>query len=321
MKTDIINLTSNPNVTLTTYLLDSSYEMPHTLKRPAVLLLPGGGYRAHSFAESEPVAMAFLAEGYNVFILRYSINENAEFPNPLRDAEEALELIHENAEKWGIDKSKIIVCGFSAGGHLAAALGTMGRIRPNALILIYPVILENNDKILPYPIPGVDKMIDEKTPPTFIVSTFQDKLVPVENTIRFIDKLYSKGIPFESHIFQVGPHGFSLAKPVTAGYFKNFNNPLLPKWFELCINWLNCVFTNELKEYNIHLPISILWKSEECKNVILSYIPEIKQIEKSPFYEEAMDLPLQVIISHIKKNDAENLMSELNEKLKNIKIS
>ena len=74
----------------------------------------------------------FFAEGYHAFVLRYSVGENAKWPNPLNDAESALELIRANCSTWGIDPMKIAVIGFSAGGHLAAALSTMGRIKPNA---------------------------------------------------------------------------------------------------------------------------------------------------------------------------------------------
>jgi acetyl esterase/lipase len=72
---------SNTNVTLTGYLLDSSPEMPNMKQRPAVLILPGGGYRACSDREAEPIAMAFLAEGYQAFILRYSLNQVLRFHN------------------------------------------------------------------------------------------------------------------------------------------------------------------------------------------------------------------------------------------------
>lgn len=72
---------TNENVTLTAYLLEQSHEMPNTRIRPAILIFPGGSYRGCSDREAEPVAMAFLAEGYQAFVLRYSLNQNAAFPN------------------------------------------------------------------------------------------------------------------------------------------------------------------------------------------------------------------------------------------------
>lgn len=242
MKTETIRLTTHPNVTLTTYLLDAYEEMPNTRVRPAVLVFPGGGYRACSNREAEPIAMAFLAEGYHAFILRYSLNENAAFPKPLTDAEAALELIRSRAVDWGVNPQKIAVCGFSAGGHLAAALGTMGRVRPNALILGYPCILESISEILPFPVPSLEKKVDQQTPPAFIFATAQDALVPVANSIQFAAALDKAKIPFELHIFQEGTHGLALAKPLTSSGMKIMVNPDVARWLGLCTAWLENLF-------------------------------------------------------------------------------
>jgi acetyl esterase/lipase len=242
MNTMTLNLLSNPNVTLTAYLLDSSLEMPNTRIRPAVLICPGGGYRGCSDREAEPIALAFLAQGYQAFILRYSLNENAAFPKPLNDAEAALELIRSQAEKWGVDPTKIAACGFSAGGHLAAALGTMGRLRPNALVLAYPCILDSMSVILPFPIPSLEKMVDQQTPPTFIFSTFADELVPVENALQFAVALDKARIPFELHVFQDGVHGLALANPLTSSGQEKFIDPNAAKWISLCTAWLDNLF-------------------------------------------------------------------------------
>ena len=99
MKTQTITLSGGENVTLTTYILDSSPEMSNMLKKRGILICPGGAYRACSDREAEPVAMAFLSQGYNAFVLRYSVGEGAaKFPRPLEDAEEALELIRKNVD-------------------------------------------------------------------------------------------------------------------------------------------------------------------------------------------------------------------------------
>src|SRR5699024_2482850 len=130
-----INVNDNKKVTLTAYLLDSSTEFSNINKRPAVLVFPGGGYYTTSDREAEPIAMAYLAEGYNAFVLRYSVGQESSFEVALSDAEAAITLIRDNAEVWNTDGNKIATIGFSAGGHLAAALGTMSKNRPNALIL------------------------------------------------------------------------------------------------------------------------------------------------------------------------------------------
>ncbi len=242
MITETISLQTNPNVTLTTYLLDASGEMPNASVRPAVLVFPGGGYRMCSDREAEPIAMAFLAQGYHAFILRYSLNENAPFPKPLQDAEEALELIRSKAEEWGVSQDKIAACGFSAGGHLAAALGTMGRVRPNALILGYPCILDTISDVLAAPIPSLEKKVDGQTPPAFIFATANDALVPVSHSIQFAAALDQARIPFELHIFQDGAHGLSLAKPHTSSGFKFMVSPEVARWMELCAAWLEKLF-------------------------------------------------------------------------------
>ncbi len=243
MQTFTLNLT-NPSVTLTTYLLDASPEMADWQIRPAVLVLPGGGYRGCSDREAEPIAMAFLAAGYHAFVLRYSLNENAKFPQPLEDAVEALEIIRSRSIEWKVDPGRIAACGFSAGGHLASALGTMGRIRPNALVLAYPCILDSMSEILPWPIPSLEKQVDMKTPPTFLFATAQDELVPVENSLEFAAALNRWKIPFEMHIFQEGEHGLALANPLTANGQEKFIDARAAQWIDLCVSWLGRVWYN-----------------------------------------------------------------------------
>ncbi|MBR5314231.1 MAG: alpha/beta hydrolase [Clostridia bacterium] len=122
-------------------------------KRPSMLILPGGGYRYTSDREADPIAMFYLSKGYNCFILRYSCAPS-HFPVQLAEAGKALLTIKENAEEWLVDLDKIFVCGFSAGGHLAASLGvfwdkpfladilgtTNDMLKFKALVLGYPVI-------------------------------------------------------------------------------------------------------------------------------------------------------------------------------------
>ena len=238
MKTDVISLTDDPQVTLTAYLLDQSPELSNAAVRPAVLIFPGGAYSICSDREAEPVAMAYLAQGYHAFVLRYSLGKKAAFPRPLNDAETALAWIREHAEECGVAPGKIAVCGFSAGGHLAAALGTMGRVRPNAMILGYPCILGEMGKALNLTIPSCEQQVDEKTPPAFLFSTYSDEVVPIRNSLAFADALERNHIPFEIHIFQEGPHGLSLARDLTSSGLKRYVNPDVSKWLDLSVCWL-----------------------------------------------------------------------------------
>ena len=243
MKTELLNLT-NEGVTLAAYILDSSPEMPNFNYRPAMLVIPGGAYKFCSDREAEPVAMAFAARGYNTFVLRYSTGKGkAAFPNPLNDAEEALEIIRENAEKWHIDAKKVAAVGFSAGGHLCAALSAMGRVRPDAAVLCYPCILSSIGDVLAEPVPSVNEYVDEKTPPTFIVSSREDGCVPIENSLRYADALEKAGVDFEMHIFSKGYHGFSLANEVVFAKEEDAQyNSHISGWVELCITWLRKTF-------------------------------------------------------------------------------
>lgn len=231
---------SNEDVTLTAYIPEYSSEMPHLEKRPAILVIPGGAYKMCSDREAEPVALAFMNKGYAAFILRYSVGKGkAAFPRPLNDAEEALELIHKNADEWRVDSSKIAAIGFSAGGHLCAALGAMGRIRPAACILGYPCILESMGRILADPIPGIDEYVDEKTSATFIFASCEDTCVPIENSIKYMAALNKYKIPFEVHIYEKGYHGFSTSDNVVYSRKEDFEyNKDTASWVELCMTWL-----------------------------------------------------------------------------------
>lgn len=321
------SLNSNLNVKLTSYLLDNSEEFANAKIRPAVLIFPGGAYRVCSHRESEPVAMAYAAQGFNTFVLNYSLNENAVFPKPLKDAEAALELIRNNSAEWSINPEKIAVCGFSAGGHLAAALGTMGKIRPNALILGYPCILASMGEIFPAPIPSCDEFVDDKTPPTFIFHTFEDELVPVENSIKFSAALDKVKVPFEMHIFQKGCHGLSLAKDLTSSGLQRFANPDVEKWFELSVCWLHNLFGkfdssalylesqngSEVNEYSVDVVLERMWVNPECQQIINEYIPGFDQY---PHFKAALSVSLRQICSYSPDLFSEEQISEIDRKLK-----
>ena len=167
MISEKIKLWDNEDVTLTSYILDDSAEIS-LRKRPAMIICPGGWYLRTSDREAEPIAMKFASEGYNTFVLRYTtyynmsdldsnnqpkINKNSAYPKPLFDLAKAILTVRKNAEKYSIDTDKVFVCGFSAGGHLAASLGIhwddnmlkekfnveSELFKPNGMILGYPV--------------------------------------------------------------------------------------------------------------------------------------------------------------------------------------
>ena len=150
-----IDIDPKHNVYLNCYLHENPpIAFEEKMERPAVVVCPGGGYTQLSEREAAPIALEYLAKGFNAFVLYYSLNEAAVFPKPIVDLSMALKIIRENAEDWHIIKNQIAVCGFSAGGHLCASIGVHwnlpeimeksgcmnGENQPNALILCYPVI-------------------------------------------------------------------------------------------------------------------------------------------------------------------------------------
>lgn len=237
MKTFDIKLT-NDLAKLTVYLPDKSPEMGHMDIRKGVLVIPGGGYFMCSDREAEPLAFAFLSKGYAAFVLRYTVGKEYDFSMPMADVNEAMKTICDNADEWGVDKDKIAAIGFSAGGHLCAALSTTGDIRPAASILVYPCILENMSSILAFPVPGIDDKVDGKTPPAFIVAACADNLVPIENSLAYASALDKADIPFEMHIYEKGYHGFSLADEVVYSKAEADYCAHIRGWFELCAKWL-----------------------------------------------------------------------------------
>jgi acetyl esterase/lipase len=151
------------------YVLKDSPEFQTGVRRPAVIVCPGGAYLGTSDREAEPVALRFAAAGYHAFVLRYTTyfkewvadwqhapagNERSVYPQPLLDLAKTVALVRRHADEWRVDPDRIALVGFSAGGHLAASLGVhwhepflserLGeaneRFRPNALILGYPVL-------------------------------------------------------------------------------------------------------------------------------------------------------------------------------------
>ena len=248
---------------LTGYLRDETAEMPAFNTRPAMLVLPGGGYAYCSTREADPIAMQFLQAGYQTFVLEYTCaKEPGQAPlrwQPLIDAAGAILHLRRNAAKLRLDPFKIAVAGFSAGGHLAAstailwdaepvqkALGiTAEEARPDAVVLGYPVItagekahrgsienLAGDDTALQAAF-SLENQVRSDLPPFFIWHTVADETVPVENSLLLADALTRNHVPYELHLFTHGGHGSS-----TCTREVNTPNPHNAAWVPLCIDWL-----------------------------------------------------------------------------------
>ncbi len=226
----------------------------------AVVVLPGGAY-AHLAAnlEGRQVADWFTARGFRAFVLSYRLSSSGYLlPVPLLDARRAVELVRARARDYQIDPNRIVMIGFSAGGHLAALAATQfvpgnpgaedpierASSRPDYLVLGYPWIgaISSDTSHLSYcklfnvmdrceelrTAYSPDLFVTKETPPTFLYHTFADQTVPVEQSMRFYQALVKAGVPAEAHIFANGPHGTGLGKA----------DPALDQWPNLLEIWL-----------------------------------------------------------------------------------
>ena len=238
----ITTVTLAPNqATLTCYIQDHSPKMPNAAVRPAMLVVPGGGYQYCSDREAEPIALAYLAQGFNSFVLRYTVDSSTPIDKALQDGTAAMDYLRANASALAIDPQKIAAVGFSAGGHLVASLGTKlpKEQRPNALVLGYAATLGDMWLITGKKEPDLHTLVDDNTPPAFLFATQGDALVPVKNSLVFANALAEHGIPFAMHIFPTGAHGLSLATSCTSGNDPAMLNPTAAQWLPMSIDFLH----------------------------------------------------------------------------------
>lgn len=223
--------------------------------RPALLLIPGGGYHSVSFREGEPIALKFLAAGYAVFVLNYTVQ--TAHPVPFNEAAAAMQYIRENAAKYDVDPNHVCAMGFSAGAHLAGLIATAhadGRpeVQPDAVVFGYPVATTE----APYTHEGtasfssggdaalrahlsIEKRVTGDSAPAFIWHTMEDDAVPVENALMLAASYRRHAVPFEMHIFEHGWHGLSTADiEVFNGNYPFEIAETVPQWVNLALAWL-----------------------------------------------------------------------------------
>lgn len=252
---------------MSVFLPSNSKEIEPDRKRPTVVICPGGGYSMTSDREAEPIALKFLAADCNAVILRYDIAP-VRFPAQIIELATAISTIRENAQEWNVDTEKIVVMGFSAGGHLAASYSTLwnrdfvkeyfgfknGEHKPNGMILCYPVITsgekahrgsfnnllgDKKDEPEMLELLSADKQVDKDTPPAFIWHTFEDDAVPVENSLLMAAALTKNKINTELHIFPHGWHGLSLCNNSVYRPDEKIDHlSEIQVWIDMAIRWL-----------------------------------------------------------------------------------
>lgn len=243
MKQKMIILNDTGSATLTPYLLECGGEFIYTQKRPAILVVPGGAYQYCSAREAEPIALAYNAAGYHAFVLRYSVGAHFCWPRPLQEFEEAMRLIRQNAEEWGVETEHIAAIGFSAGGHLAACGACLCAEKPFALLLGYPATSEKLGNALELNLPAPEQVVCGTMPPVFLFASRNDSLVESNDIASYLSALSNAGVSFESHIYSYADHGFSLGTYEMLGKDGyNRNSVRVSEWFEDSLSWLrDCI--------------------------------------------------------------------------------
>lgn len=226
-------------------------------RRPAVLVLPGGGYRFHTEHEGEGYARWLSGIGLHAFVLRYPLMTGHRFPAPLESGRAALEWIR--GGEHGLDVGECVgVIGSSAGGHLAALLATGTELpaeqlvapppRPDFAILAYspadlyllpdaPVewILDGRMELREELSPA--RNIDADTCPAFLWATAEDP-PGFPNALAYATALFEAGIPVELHIYPRCRHGLGLANGVAYGAHGDIHIPHTARWAQACEAWL-----------------------------------------------------------------------------------
>lgn len=250
---------------LTTYLPYNMAEMGRQdWKRPTILICPGGGYQMNSERESEVIALQFLGDGYNAFVLNYSTAPNV-FPTQLREVAAAMELINSNADAWNVDTQRVAILGFSAGGHLAAHYSNAydcAEVRAlfpdskpvQASILCYPVITADPryrhtgsiQNLTGHKEPtqediarlSCERLVRDSTPPAFLWHTTTDKVVPVMNSLLYAQALAEHEIPYALHIYPAGYHGMSTVDAQTLDGELDSAVAYAHEWLSTVKKWL-----------------------------------------------------------------------------------
>lgn len=248
------------------YWLDQISDFDQEVDYPVVIICPGGGFTFHSDREEEPIALKFNSLGMHVVVLEYQLIGNEPvYPYALQEMSKTIDWINHQPESRHVDKKKIILAGFSAGGHIVAVyngVATDSKLRTKyqldqysgthaAIILGYPVIdmtvkgsFPNDEKIRRSISPDptlwqAQNLLNKNSKPAFVWQTRTDKLVYVINSLMYVEKMTELGLPAEYHMFGSGIHGLALGTYVTKKPGKNkYLNAGASKWVDLFLGWL-----------------------------------------------------------------------------------
>ena len=225
----------------------------------AMVICPGGGYVWLAPHEGHDYALWLNQHGVTCFVLKYRLGSHGyHYPAEIQDGMRAMRWVRAHADEFKIDPHRVGIMGSSAGGHLAATVLThfdagdpnasdpveRQSSRPDLGVLCYAVITmgkfthegSRENLLGTNPPPALVTLLSDElqvktnTPPCFLWTTFEDKTVPMENTMMFAEALRKHDVPFALHVYERGGHGMGLkAKPP-------FAHP--HPWAADCLFWL-----------------------------------------------------------------------------------
>ena len=246
-------------------LLDYPFDIPMDWSRPAVIVVPGGGYGMTSKREGEIVAAEFFARGYQAFVLWYEVKDDgAYYPRQFLQLASAIDYVKRHAKEFSVKPDSVFAVGFSAGGHLVGSVATgyqdasaiAGKAldaAPTAVGLCYPVInyeighaetyenvigpREGEEKARLIEKLSLDKAVTDKTPPAFIYTTAEDSVVDCRNSLVYAMALAAHKIPYELHVYPQGEHGASTGAVEITNEMPHYRR--ISAWIDDCVSFFN----------------------------------------------------------------------------------
>ncbi len=253
MKVLTFPLGANPRARLICYIQEA---MMPGMTLPGAVLCPGGAYMMLSPREGEQMAMTFIGQGFHAFVVEYSLGLNCAWPQPVVEASIAMKLIRAHAAEWSLNPDQIFISGYSAGGHVASGLGVLWNDpevqrlagitgeenRPSAMLLCYPCVniempVFENGELVVKAIKN-EEMVGPHTPPAFIVHTYGDKMVSMEQSVRLVYAMSKQDRPVEFHLYTPGDHGSPMnLTPMVAP--DGMTAPSVNDWLPRFRQWLD----------------------------------------------------------------------------------
>ena len=245
--------------------LDYPFDIPMDWSRPAVIVVPGGGYGMTSKRKGEIVAAEFLARGFQAFVLWYEVrSDGASYPRQFLQLASAVDYVKKHAKEFYVKPDSVFAVGFSAGGHLVGSVATgyqdasaiAGKeldAKLAAVGLAYPVInaevghVETFDNVL-YGYEGeerailkrrlsLDEAVSDLTPPAFIYTTAEDSVVDSRNSLLYAMALAARKIPYELHVYPQGEHGASTGAVEITNEQPHYKR--ISAWLNDCVSFFN----------------------------------------------------------------------------------